>query len=100
MSAAAGGWLYTLGPRWPFWFQVPSALLAFVMAATLRETPRPPTVDARSHARRALHILAFTLWRHRRLRAAMALSVALGLSSFVMIGTFVRASYIQTRSVR
>jgi len=44
MSAAAGGWLYAMGPRWPFWLQVPSAALAFVIAAMLRETPRlPPT---------------------------------------------------------
>ena len=97
LSAAAGGWLYTLGPRWPFWFQVPSAALAFVTAAALRETPRLRSADPRSHARRALHILAFTLWHHRRLRAAMALSVALGLSSFVMV--WLIQPYMQARGI-
>ena len=97
MSAAAGGWLYSLGPRWPFWLQVPSAVLAFVTAAALRETRRAPTVDPRSHARRALHILAFTLSGARRLRAAMALSVALGLSSFVMV--WLIQPYMQARGI-
>lgn len=97
LSAAAGGWLYTLGPRWPFWFQVPSAALAFVTAAALRETPRLRSADPRSHARRALHILAFTLWHHRRLRAAMALSIALGLSSFVMV--WLIQPYMQARGI-
>src|SRR5882724_7072130 len=41
MSAAAGGWLYAAGPRWPFWLQVPAAALALSTAALLREAPRP-----------------------------------------------------------
>jgi MFS family permease len=97
MSAAAGGWLYAMGPRWPFWLQVPSAALAFVIAAMLRETPGLPSADPRSHARRALHILGFTLWHHRRLRAAMALSVALGLSTFVVI--WLIQPYMQARGI-
>jgi MFS family permease len=96
-SAAAGGWLYAMGPRWPFWLQVPSAALAFVTAAMLRETPRLPPADPRSHAGRAFHILGFTLWRHRRLRAAMALSVALGLSTFVVI--WLIQPYMQARGI-
>ncbi len=97
MSAAAGGWLYAMGPRWPFWLQVPSAALAFVIATMLRETPRLPSADPRSHARRALHILGFTLWHHRRLRAALALNVALGLSTFVVI--WLIQPYMQARGI-
>jgi MFS family permease len=97
MSAAAGGWLYAMGPRWPFWLQVPSAALAFVTAAALREVPRPKSLDHRSHAQRALHVLGFTLWHHRRLRAAMALGVALSLSSFVMV--WLIQPYMQARDI-
>ncbi len=97
LSAAAGGWLYAMGPRWPFWLQVPSAALAFVIATMLRETPRLPSADPRSHARRALHILGFTLWHHRRLRAALALNVALGLSTFVVI--WLIQPYMQARGI-
>jgi MFS family permease len=97
LSAAAGGWLYSMGPRWPFWLQVPTAALAFLTAAMMRETPRLPSADSRSHTRRALHILGFTLWRHRRLRAAMALSVALGLSTFVVI--WLIQPYMQSRGI-
>src|SRR5499426_3773776 len=85
LSAAAGGWLYAVAPRLPFWLQVPSAALAWVAAVLLREAPRIPVAGGRSHAARAWHIIGFTLWHHRRLRAAMALSVALGLSTFVVI---------------
>jgi hypothetical protein len=97
LSAAAGGWLYAMGPRWPFWLQVPSAALAFLTAAMVRETPRLPSADPRSHARRALHILGFTLWHHRRLRAALALNVALGLSTFVVI--WLIQPYMQARGI-
>ncbi len=97
VSAAAGGWLYSMGPRWPFWLQVPAAALALSFAAALREPPRPPSADARSHARRAFHVLGYSLWRHRRLRAAMALSVALGLSTFVVI--WLIQPYMQARGI-
>ena len=85
-SAAIGGWLYSLAPRLPFWLQVPVALLAAGIIGALREVPRRdgPTAH-RSHLARALHVVRFTLWQHRRLQAAMALSVALGLSTFVVI---------------
>jgi Major Facilitator Superfamily len=86
-----------LGPRWPFRLQVPAAALALVTATMLREPRRLPSVDPRSHARRALHVLAFTLWRHRRLRAAMGLSVALGLSTFVVI--WLIQPYMQARGI-
>lgn len=97
MSAAAGGWLYTAGPRWPFWLQVPAAALAFSTAALLREMPRPRAADGRSHVERARHVIGFTLWHHRRLRAAMALSVALGLSTFVVI--WLIQPYMQARGI-
>jgi MFS family permease len=85
-SAAIGGWLYSLAPRLPFWLQVPVALLAAGTIGALREVPRRDAPTAhRSHLARALHVVRFTLWHHRRLPAAMALSVALGLSSFVMV---------------
>jgi len=96
-SAGAGGWLYAMGPRWPFWLQVPAAALSLVTAALLREMPRRRIADRRSHTRRALHILAFTLRHHRRLRAAMALAVALGLSSFVMV--WLIQPYMQARGI-
>ena len=85
VSAAAGGWLYAFTPRLPFWLQIPFAAVAFTVAVFLREAPRLPLVDRRSHGQQALYVLCFTLWHHRRLRSAMALGVALGLSSFVMV---------------
>jgi MFS family permease len=85
MSATAGGWLYAIRPRLPFWLQVPTAVLGLTAILALEEMPRPPSTEHRSHLVRALHIVRFTLWRQRRLRAAMALAVALGLSSFVMV---------------
>jgi MFS family permease len=97
LSAAAGGWLYAMGPRWPFWFQVPAAALALSTAALLHEAPRPRVAGRRSHTERAMHIIGFTLWHHRRLRAAMALSVALGLSTFVMI--WLIQPYMQARGI-
>jgi MFS family permease len=97
LSAAAGGWLYAMGPRWPFWLQVPAAALALSTAALLHEAPRPRVAGGRSHTERAMHIIGFTLWHHRRLRAAMALSVALGLSTFVMI--WLIQPYMQARGI-
>jgi predicted MFS family arabinose efflux permease len=97
VSAAAGGWLYAQGPRWPFWCQVPAAGLTFLAAAALREVPRARAADHRSHARRAAHLLAFTLRHHRRLRATMALSVTLGLASFLMV--WLIQPYMQARGV-
>jgi MFS family permease len=85
VSAGLGGWLYSIQPRLPFWLQIPTAALALGSVIALREVPRPRSAEHRSHVRRALHVVRFTLGRHRRLRAAMALAVALGLSSFVMV---------------
>lgn len=85
VTSATGGWLYTISPRLPFWLQIPVAALGLASIVALREVPRPTAARHRSHLERAWHVLRFTLWRGRRLRAAMALAVALGLSSFVMV---------------
>jgi MFS family permease len=96
-TAAAGGWLYAVAPRLPLWLQVPSAALMLAAVLALREEPRPQAATGRSHLRRMAHIVRFTLWRHRRLQAAMALGVTLGLSTFVMV--WLIQPYMQARSV-
>lgn len=83
-SAAVGGWLYALAPRLPLWLQVPTAAAEFLAAFRTKETARA-RVETRSHVAHALHVARGALWRHRRLRAAIVLSVVLGLSTFVMV---------------
>lgn len=85
VSAAAGGWLYTIRPRLPFWCQTAIATLSLATVLALRDVPRPAPVERRSHVMQALRIVRFTLSHHRRLRATMALGVALGLASFVVV---------------
>ena len=97
VSAVAGGWLYAMAPRLPFWLQVPAAALALAAIVAMRDSPRAQSADHRSHLARALAIARHTLWHHRRLRAAMSLSVALGLSTFVMV--WLIQPYIQARGV-
>jgi MFS family permease len=98
ISAAAGGWLYAIQPRLPFWLQIPTAALGLTTIVALREIPRPSSAtEPSSHLARALHVVRFTLWRHRRLRAAMALAVTLGLSSFVMV--WLIQPYMQARGL-
>jgi len=96
-SAAIGGWLYSLSPRLPFWLQVPVAVVGLGLVLVLREGPRASPSHVRSHLARALHIVRFTLWRHRRLQTAMALSVALSLPSFVMV--WLIQPYAQARGI-
>jgi hypothetical protein len=96
VSAAVGGWLYSLHPRLPFWIQVPTAMLMLVPVLGLREHARSGAMD-RSHLGRALQVVRFTLWHHPRLRATMALGVALGLSSFVMV--WLIQPYAQSRGI-
>lgn len=96
-SAAAGGWLYAISPRLPFWLQIPVASLVLLSAATLRGRPRPLPGERRSHLQRALHVVRFALWHRRRLQAAIALSVALGLASFVMV--WLIQPYMQERGI-
>ena len=97
LSAAVGGWLYAWWPRLPFWLQVPTAGLAFATAAALGEPPRARAAPRGSHLANAWRIVRFTLWHHRRLRATMALTVALGLSSFVMV--WLIQPYMQSRGI-
>jgi len=97
LSATAGGWLYAIHPRLPFWLQVPVAALGLLTVVALRDGARPRSAEQASHLARAWHIVRFTLWRHRRLRAAMALAVALGLSSFVMV--WLIQPYMQGRGI-
>jgi predicted MFS family arabinose efflux permease len=97
VSAAVGGWLYSLAPRLPIWLQMPVALLTLASALALSEVPRPRRSEAPSHLARALHVVRFTLWHHRRLQAAMGLSVALGLSTFVVV--WLIQPYAQARGI-
>jgi MFS family permease len=96
-SSAAGGWLYALWPRLPFWLQVPTAALGFASIVALRDVPRPADGRHRSHLERAWHVVRFTLRRGGRLRATIALSVALGTSSFVMV--WLVQPYMKTRGI-
>ncbi len=95
-SAAAGGWLYAIAPRLPLWLQLPAAAVELAAALRMKEIARAP-IATRSHVARALHVARETLWRHRRLRAAIALSVALGLSTFVMV--WLIQSWMQSRGI-
>lgn len=84
-SSALGGWLYTLAPRLPFWLQVPMAAATFANALAMREPAVARTPTRTSHLARAVGIVRTSLWHHARLRATMALSVVLGLSSFFLV---------------
>jgi MFS family permease len=96
-SAAIGGWLYTLGPRLPFWAAVPAAVAGFAVALGMADTPRTKPAAPQSHLDRALHVIRFTLWRHPRLPATIALGVTLGLSTFVMV--WLIQPYMRTREI-
>lgn len=84
-SSAAGGLLYALAPRLPFWLQVPVGLASLACTAATREPPRGVATAPQSHVRAALHLVRHTLWHHPRLRTAVALHVTLSLPSFVMV---------------
>jgi MFS family permease len=85
VSSAAGGWLYAIRPRLPFWLQIPAAALGLASIVALVEVPRPKATRHRSHLERAWHVVRFALGPRTRLRPAMGLAVALGLASFVMV---------------
>ena len=98
LSSAVGGYLYTLRPRLPFWLQVPVALGALGSVAAMHEPPRQMRPPERvSHLAEAWWIVRHTLLRHARLRAAVALSVTLGLSTFVMV--WLIQPYMQSRGI-
>jgi MFS family permease len=65
LSSAAGGWLYSLAPRLPFWLQVPVALASLGTVAAASETP-PESIDGRiAHSVRVWHIVRHALVRTR-----------------------------------
>jgi len=86
VSAVFGGWLYTLAPRLPMWLQLPVAAIGIGVALALRPEPRAPVPAAGTeHVRRMLRLTRLALRDHLRLRTTIALSVALGMSSFVLV---------------
>jgi len=85
ISSAAGGWLYSIAPRLPFWAQVPVAAAGLGAIAAMREVAPAKVGERMSHLVRAARIIRHALVRHARLRTAMALSVALGILTFVAV---------------
>ena len=84
-SSGVGGYLYALAPRLPFWLQVPTALAMLGAAAATRDVPGPAPIERLAHLRHAWGLVQGALWHDRRLRSAIALSVVLGLSSFLLV---------------
>jgi MFS family permease len=84
-SSAVGGYLYALAPRLPFWLQLPVGLAMLGAAAATRDVPAPAPVERLEHLRHAWALVQGALWHDRRVRSAMALSVVLGLSSFLLV---------------
>ncbi|HVN86481.1 MAG TPA: MFS transporter [Candidatus Binatia bacterium] len=97
VSASVGGYLYSLGPRLPFWLQVPFALLALTSVTAMKEPPRAAIEHRASHVLQAWRIIRHTLLYHARLRAAIVLSVVLNLSTFVMV--WLIQPYMQRRGI-
>jgi MFS family permease len=85
VSSAAGGWLYSLAPRLPFWLQVPVAITNGAVIALTREPGKTTAAERIHHLARAWHIVRHALVRQPRLRTAMALSVALGISTYIAV---------------
>jgi MFS family permease len=85
MSSVVGGWLYSIAPRLPFWLQVPLAIAGLGVVAAMREIAPAAAGERIRHVARAWHIVRYALAHHARLRSAMALSVALGLSTYVVV---------------
>ena len=98
LSSAVGGYLYTLSPRLPFWLQVPVAVGALGTVMAMGEPARRERRREHvSHLAAAWSIVRHVLLRHARLRAAVALSVTLGLSTFVMV--WLIQPYMQSRGI-
>ena len=85
ISSGVGGLLYSIAPRLPLWFQVPFAAAHLGVVATMREVPRANAGQRVAHLARAWHIVCHALVQHARLRSAMGLSVALGISTYVAV---------------
>ncbi|MBI1815542.1 MAG: MFS transporter [Deltaproteobacteria bacterium] len=97
MSSALGGYLYALSPRLPFWLQLPFALMTLGTVTAMQEPPREHASQQVSHMVEAWRIVRHTLLHHARLRAAVALSVVLSLSTFVMV--WLIQLYMQSRGI-
>jgi len=97
ISSALGGYLYSLTPRLPFWLQVPIAVTALGTVVTMQEAPPAEMPERVSHTGQAWRIIRHTLLHHTRLRTTMALSVTLGLSTFVMV--WLIQPYMQSRGI-
>jgi predicted MFS family arabinose efflux permease len=87
LSSAVGGYLYAIGPRLPFWLQLPAAGLSLASILAMPHDPprRVSAGDRVLHVRRLRALTRLTLWEHRRLRTGVALIVALSLSSFLLV---------------
>jgi hypothetical protein len=85
MSSAIGRWLYALSPRLPVWLQVPVAAAGVAVLVATREVPSPASGERLRHMARAWHIVRHALIEHARLRSAILLSVALGVSTYVAV---------------
>jgi MFS family permease len=85
ISSAAGGWLYSLAPRLPFWLQVPVAIANAAVITAAREPGRTIAAERIRHLARTWHIVRHALIQHARLRTAMALSMALGISTYIAV---------------
>jgi MFS family permease len=53
VTSAAGGWLYTIRPRLPFWLQIPLAGVGLASIVALREVPGLPPRRAIARTSRA-----------------------------------------------
>ena len=85
VSSGIGGLLYSLHPRLPFWMQVPLAVVRLGTVGAMRELPAAPLPARVAHLAHAWHIVRHALVDHARLRSAMALSVALGISTYAAV---------------
>jgi len=84
-SSGVGGWLYSVAPRLPLWLQAPVALAGLGAVAAMREVPLAASGERLAHLARAWHIVRHALVHEARLRSAMALSVALGMTTYVAV---------------
>jgi len=85
VSSGVGGWLYSLSPRLPIWLQVPVALASLGAVGATKEVELQPAGERVAHLEHAWHIVRHALIHHARLRAAMLLSVTLGISTYVAV---------------
>lgn len=83
-AALVAGVLFTISPILPFLLQLPVWAANFVVCLGLREPARhvPPEPN---HLRRMLAITRTALWERADLRSVIALTVTLGLTSFLLV---------------